>query len=936
MNLATAQTLIGDGLARSPLTVAIFDSDLRIVWANSAAEAATPCLAPQDWRGRRVAEVMQEIDADAIEESLRRVLATGEPALDLVVTNSVGVWGEERYWSCIQFPVSAPGARGTRVVHVMRDVTERAVSQRRLALTEQASAHIGQTLDTTQTAQELLDVAVPRLADVAAVDLLSRVIDGEDLVRQAQHEGLRLQRVAVRWSGDSPTPADYASIGSMETNPASLHHRLMVAGRPMFLPTFGAMSTEQIMHLDVGAGRERLVTARRAGAHSLIIVPLIARDVIMGLLVMYRLRGSRPFSSADLSLASDLVSRASLSIDNARLYTRERASALVLQRALLPRDIPEVPGLDLCHRYVPAAMAAEVGGDWFDVITLSPGRYALIVGDVTGHDIHAASVMGQLRTATRTLASLDLTPAELLGRLDRVTADLTDQETFATCVYAVHDAGSGEWEMASAGHPPPVLATQGRQTGFLDLPPGLPLGIGAGHYQATRIKPPPGSTLVLYTDGLIESPGTDIGTGMASLADSLTMLSELTVDDACDALLSSLAPKPADDIAMLMVRTSPVGESWVSQPDEDRTRASQVLVSGSLVMIICSWALALGPGALALGRGSLAFGRDRWEGGQVVSVSEVRNGVSLTNLDQPLFDGAGATKRDLVEYLDAVADLIIVELRDRPLSVVRVRPGQAPFMQKNVPKYTPPWVPTVSLWAESSRREVSYALCDDRRTLLWFANQRAVEYHPTLGCVDDLGRPTYLVLDIDPPEGGGFQVAVRAAFLVRQALADAGLAGAVKTSGSKGVHVFVPIGARAGIQDVAAATRALAARAERLDPNLATTAFILQDRDGKVFLDSTRAGGATVAAAYSPRIRPGAPVSFPVAWEELDNVQPRDFTVHTAPRLITGREPWLGGLPEQELSRELIEEGHAIPIARVQAMHEGKRRARARRSTPDG
>jgi Stage II sporulation protein E (SpoIIE) len=168
--------------------------------------------------------------------------------------------------------------------------------------------------------------------------------------------------------------------------------------------------------------------------------------------------------------------------------------------------------------------------------------------------------MGQLRTATRTLASLDLTPAELLGRLDRVTADLTDTETFATCVYAVHDTAAGDWEMASAGHPPPVLASPGRQTRFLDLPVGLPLGVGAGHYQATRFKPPPGSTLVLYTDGLVESPGADIGTGMTSLADSLTMLSDLTVNDACDALLSSLAPKPTDDIAMLMARTSPVAQ----------------------------------------------------------------------------------------------------------------------------------------------------------------------------------------------------------------------------------------------------------------------------------------------------------------------------------------------------------------------------------------
>jgi DNA ligase D len=311
---------------------------------------------------------------------------------------------------------------------------------------------------------------------------------------------------------------------------------------------------------------------------------------------------------------------------------------------------------------------------------------------------------------------------------------------------------------------------------------------------------------------------------------------------------------------------------------------------------------------------------------------ETRDGVSLTNLDQPLFDGAGATKRDLVDYLDAVADRIIPALRDRPLSVIRVLRGQAPFMQKNLPRYTPPWVPRVSLWAEASKRQVSYALCNDRRTLLWFANQRAVEYHPTLFLADRWEHPTHLVLDLDPPEGDGFGLAVHAARLVRQVLADAGLAGAVKTSGAKGVHVFVPVEARATAEEVAAATRAVAARAERLDPALATTAFVREERGGRVFLDSTRAYGATVAAAYSPRIRPGTPVSFPLTWDELDHVAPADFTLRTAPRLVADRDPWADEMPApQRLDPDLVEEGRAIPVARVQAMHEGKRRARARR-----
>ena len=316
------------------------------------------------------------------------------------------------------------------------------------------------------------------------------------------------------------------------------------------------------------------------------------------------------------------------------------------------------------------------------------------------------------------------------------------------------------------------------------------------------------------------------------------------------------------------------------------------------------------------------------------SGGEVRDGVTLTNLGQPLFDGAGADKRDLVDYLDAVRDHIIPELRDRPLSVIRVLRGQEPFMQKNVPGYAPPWVPTVRLWAEASRREVSYALCNDRRTLLWFANQRAVEYHPGLARADRLDQPTDLILDLDPPVAdGGFPLAVRAAYLVRQALTEAGLASAVKTSGAKGVHVFVPIEPPASMEDMAAATRAVAARAERIDPGLATTAFIREDRGGKIFIDSTRAGGATVAAAYSPRARPGVPVSFPVAWDELDRVEPGDFTVHTAAGLIRGGGRWSGRMPSpQPLNPELVEEGRAIPVARVQAMHEGKRRARARRS----
>ena len=320
-----------------------------------------------------------------------------------------------------------------------------------------------------------------------------------------------------------------------------------------------------------------------------------------------------------------------------------------------------------------------------------------------------------------------------------------------------------------------------------------------------------------------------------------------------------------------------------------------------------------------------------------MSADAERAGVPLTNLDQSLFGDADATKRDLVDYLDAVAPLLLPELADRPLSVIRVLRGQPAFMQKNLPKYTPDWVHRVPVWSEASKREISYALCDDRRTLIWFANQRAIEYHPTLfRAAEGWDHPTHLVLDIDPPEGEGFGVAVAAARLVRAALEGCGLTGAVKTSGSKGVHVIVPI-AGAAAEEVAAATRALAARAERLDPDLATTAFVREDRHGKVFIDATRAGGATVVAAYSPRVRPGTPVSFPLAWDELDDVDPRAFTVRSVPPMLASRPSWARLLPDaQRLPAEVVEEGRAIPVARVQAMHAGKRRARARRAAEGG
>ena len=555
--LAAAGTdAVASGLMQSPLPAVIFNAELQITWANEAAGKVSLGRPTAQWRGRRLAEVLPGMDVGLIERSLGSVIQTGRPVADLEVSSQADDEpGGERFWSCVQFPIKGRDGGTAGVVHIMWDITQRAQSERRHELADLASARIGTALDTTRTAEELLEVAVPRLADVGAVDLLTTVIEGDNLARQTHGEPMRLQRVAMRWARNPAAPPDYARATWLETDPTKLYHERLVAGLPTFVPDFGAMSTDQLREMDSGTGLTRMLAARAAGAQSMIVVPLTARGVIMGIVILYRLSGSRPFSQADLELARDLVARAAVSIDNARLYTRERASALALQRGLLPRQIPDVPGLELAYRYVPAETAAEVGGDWFDVITLGPGRCALIVGDVTGHDMRAASLMGQLRTATRTLAMLDLTPSEILTRLDRITADLADEETSATCVYAVHDTGTGRWDMARAGHPLPAVVRPGRKATFLELPPGTPLGVGGGRYETVRVQLPRGSALVLYTDGLIETRTSDLDAGMARLADALDQVGALAPGEACDSLLATLAPNPADDIAVLMVRT---------------------------------------------------------------------------------------------------------------------------------------------------------------------------------------------------------------------------------------------------------------------------------------------------------------------------------------------------------------------------------------------
>ncbi|GAA3077693.1 hypothetical protein GCM10020000_74150 [Streptomyces olivoverticillatus] len=286
----------------------------------------------------------------------------------------------------------------------------------------------------------------------------------------------------------------------------------------------------------------------------------------------WRLRESEPFEEDDLSLAEELTARAAVCIDNARRFTREHAMAVTLQHSLLPRGLPEQNALDVAYRYLSAQ--AGVGGDWFDVIPLPGTRVALVVGDVVGHGLHAAATMGRLRTAVQNFSALDLPPDELLGHLDELVARI-DQEAAgggdeaaivgATCLYAIYDPASGTCTMARAGHPLPALVSPEGTVDFPELPAGPPLGLGGMPFEAAELRVPEGSSLVLYTDGLVEDRMRDIDTGLAVLRATLERAGQ-SPQDTCEALIEALLPeRQTDDIALLVANTRMLAPDQIAE-----------------------------------------------------------------------------------------------------------------------------------------------------------------------------------------------------------------------------------------------------------------------------------------------------------------------------------------------------------------------------------
>jgi serine phosphatase RsbU (regulator of sigma subunit) len=419
----------------------------------------------------------------------------------------------------------------------------------------QAAARIGSTLDLAETAREVTGVAVPGFADVAAIFAPERLLaSGEAAWRQAG-QAVAMRRLAAGLAGQSPDISDDllppgAVIVIGEDSPS---FRAMAGSCPVL---FGRLDAETGERLARHPGGRELT----AGDASFLAMPLIARGAVVGCATFGRAAGRQAFGPPDITVAGELASRAAVCLDNARLYERERRTAQALQQGLLPGRPKAPAGLQVAHRYLPAGDSVG-GGDWHDVVALPGGRAALIVGDAMGHGPEAATVMVQLRTAAHTLADLDLAPGEILRRLDKMAARLAAAPFAATCIFTVIDPAASRCVIAQAGHHPPVLVLRGGATRVLDLPTGLPLGLGTevsgGAFLATQVSLPPGATLALYTDGLVESRTRPLEHGMTALCDALGSAlarPSAALGSTCATVTRALRQHGEDDVTLVLAR----------------------------------------------------------------------------------------------------------------------------------------------------------------------------------------------------------------------------------------------------------------------------------------------------------------------------------------------------------------------------------------------
>ncbi|MFE7440356.1 SpoIIE family protein phosphatase [Streptomyces chartreusis] len=637
----------------------------------------------------KLPEILPSMSVDESARIVGQILELGYPVLEFSQNDRVPVtpdWGvprrvERRARRERAAQAAAQGLPIPREYSDEAEDLEYAAVRERLEFLNEVSGRIGTSLDLSRTIVEVSRAVVPRFTDVAGTYLREQVVAGEGFPDGAPDTTTMWHRVAVEHTDEPGRWDDVVPVGEAMPFPAHTpFFQCMTSGEPVLVPRI----SEQMGHAIASQFEKRdirpLITGR-----SMLVVPLKARNVVLGFMILLRHPERVEFNDMDRVTGAELAARAGLVLDNARMYTYQESVAETLQDSMLPHIPPRMAGCDIATRYLPGTLLGRVGGDWFDSVKLPGARTALVVGDVMGHGLNSAAMMGQLRTAVQTMAALDLPPAQLLRNLDDLAQRLGDTY-LATCLYAVYDPIASELHIANAGHIPPVLvrAEDGRSE-LLDLPTGAPIGVGGVPFEAVRVRVQPGDRLVMCTDGLVEMRGEDIGVGLATLCESAAHPAA-SMDDACDTIIRALNTRGGrkDDVALLMARLNGIEPedvaSWRIGLDPEEVGRARAVVLEQLH----DWGLARLADTAELLVSELVTNAVRHSHGRPVELRLVRGDTLLCEVDDD--DHDLPTLLSAGPFDDAGRGLRVVSMLAREWGTSRTSAGKTVWFELTLPR----------------------------------------------------------------------------------------------------------------------------------------------------------------------------------------------------------------------------------------------------------
>ncbi|CAM5432635.1 SpoIIE family protein phosphatase [Streptomyces chartreusis] len=637
----------------------------------------------------KLPEILPSMSVDESARIVGQILELGYPVLEFSQNDRVPVtpdWGvprrvERRARRERAAQAAAQGLPIPREYSDEAEDLEYAAVREHLEFLNEVSGRIGTSLDLSQTIVEVSRAVVPRFTDVAGTYLREQVVAGEGFPDGAPDTTTMWHRVAVEHTDEPGRWDDVVPVGEAMPFPAHTpFFQCMTSGEPVLVPRI----SEQMGHAIASQFEKRdirpLITGR-----SMLVVPLKARNVVLGFMILLRHPERVEFNDMDRVTGAELAARAGLVLDNARMYTYQESVAETLQDSMLPHIPPRMAGCDIATRYLPGTLLGRVGGDWFDSVKLPGARTALVVGDVMGHGLNSAAMMGQLRTAVQTMAALDLPPAQLLRNLDDLAQRLGDGY-LATCLYAVYDPIASELHIANAGHIPPVLVRAGDgRSELLDLPTGAPIGVGGVPFEAVRVRVRPGDRLVMCTDGLVEMRGEDIGVGLATLCESAAHPAA-SMDDACDTIIRALNTHGGrkDDVALLMARLNGIEPddvaAWRIGLDPEEVGRARAVVREQLH----DWGLARLTDHAELMVSELVTNAVRHSHGRPVELRLVRGDTLLCEVDDDDHDLPTLLSAGPLD--DAGRGLRVVSMLAREWGTSRTSAGKTVWFELTLPR----------------------------------------------------------------------------------------------------------------------------------------------------------------------------------------------------------------------------------------------------------